>query len=1507
MSTTYAYPFDNTGQLSSNKLTEENHLLSFYTNDEKTLIPLFAPFYRNSLKVLHIPSGEYLTEGMDFYLGHIFESMQEDQRYSVYGSISFIDIEMIGNVELEYQTIGGPYTIPYDEILTYLSEPFERPQSRVWADVMKYPRDVVPMDPVDSYEEAIEVDPIARSLEAIRVSLVTHYDDLEDKLSEINTELLSLESDVVEWGFLTHDHENGLAHNLTPTQLGAVSLKGTAVDSLKAYNKSLAELISYITTVNINQDHLDAYLPLAGGIMRGRILMTPDSAIIRNSNSTTTVDLSDGTVRINSLGSVVINGNTAGDDSATLMRSGVNRLSVHESDVMPADDSLIYNGYIVLNAGNISGYIPKLTNSKLRIATLDSNYITLSGSGRGENATALFGTVTFPRANVSTKGVVILTDDPSVSSDLIVPSTKAIHALLLTLDGKMDNSVTINGYPLTGDIILTADDIGLGNVDNTSPADKPMHDDFADAVEDLVDGDHTHTIDDFDNLIYADIDVYGFFRYSSDITSTSTDHAATPDVAYRLGVQISSIVDEASKYIPGDALDVTAYGGTSGLPISVTGSFKNNGYSNLEMGKLGMIIEGSYLKYLRNGASYGEIPALYYGYAPIVNDVIGDLTSTSVIYEGGYAGTGRHISKLLNSRDGYMLVASCDSVTGDSEQLHIVKMNGKIEATYHTAIGIDLIPTSGDNRECFDLFLSGSVLYLIVYGDDCMQAELFKMDTDLFGVASTVIMEQVLIDHDFIGGTSGYTEVIRFHAKDMADGENYNEYRTYKADQTYGYTTDRSVWYNAAYRNTVVVDNVLYLYLGGRGYNNNSTIGTSNRIVWHATYIIDLDSRTCRLLDGWPSSLDTIPIVSHTGAVELFGSPDHITIMSTQSTIANYDHAGYGQFLGKYEISVTGLGRAYLYVAIESVSADKLTRINYATRTDTDDMPHQSFIVMSGGGIGHQPIGLHIAYVVHDGEDVLCIIGRTDDNYWATPFNTDEYQTMLESGVYVYRNSWTITSDEFWLALTMVYNQYTGETMSYFPQGYTTCEGTGMSISYDTVDLNEQDIIDAYGAIAASISTTILYDTGVNELGWNGLISVTRMNGGDGSYSGYESLYRAKITNTNDIYTVAEIDLINDSVLFYTGTLANLADMQWQYGGCSIGYNGNNYVVSMPTCHYRVSTGGYYARVLVHEITAEDGGFSDDIVGRRAYNISGTSKPSLIVVGKYVCWCVVDTTYAASVVGTARTADDSITCQSCPIVLSATSDNWTMYFSTDLPYYTGSTEYVISATNLDIAELFPDTHKSNIFYVYATVVGTVAMYILTDTYTDDYGVTTYIGYVTTNEVGISELDIRPALRLGRVQELLDHIADPVAHGGSKTGGELIGLDKVADLPLTYDFNPHVRPEELTYITEGAVLDLKIMMDSRRTVYLSGEVAIAISGGSFLVSDDGFGFDYFDACQGLYTVSSYISTNKNIYNWMCYSSDESEQGWHMFLLDDGDFDNEGSNAYLTGVWFNDDVD
>jgi len=140
MSQTYVYPFDPTGSLTSNVIPNERHVLSGVTDREfNFIVPKFAPFFRNNLRIRHLGLGRDLVEGVDYHLTHWFHAASHGVGRPVYGSITFIDRNLTGVVELRYQTIGGDWVYDEGTILELMSNRLMNPRITTWEQVVDLP------------------------------------------------------------------------------------------------------------------------------------------------------------------------------------------------------------------------------------------------------------------------------------------------------------------------------------------------------------------------------------------------------------------------------------------------------------------------------------------------------------------------------------------------------------------------------------------------------------------------------------------------------------------------------------------------------------------------------------------------------------------------------------------------------------------------------------------------------------------------------------------------------------------------------------------------------------------------------------------------------------------------------------------------------------------------------------------------------------------------------------------------------------------------------------------------------------------------------------------------------------------------------------------------------------------------------------------------------------------------------------------------------------------------
>ncbi|MRY60793.1 hypothetical protein GKD59_23545, partial [Parabacteroides distasonis] len=120
--------------------------------------------------------------------------------------------------------------------------------------------------------------------------------------------------------------------------------------------------------------------------------------------------------------------------------------------------------------------------------------------------------------------------------------------------------------------------------------------------------------------------------------------------------------------------------------------------------------------------------------------------------------------------------------------------------------------------------------------------------------------------------------------------------------------------------------------------------------------------------------------------------------------------------------------------------------------------------------------------------------------------------------------------------------------------------------------------------------------------------------------------------------------------------------------------------------------------------------------------------------------------------------------QTSYILSTRVAEGWQIYFTQEVQFFIGSTTHLIPEATLDLQTLYPSTHKSNKFYIYATVDGGVAHYMLSEQYVADSSTAIYIGVCETDETQITNLQVNRATRLGDFREFTEHLTDSKPHG-----------------------------------------------------------------------------------------------------------------------------------------------
>lgn len=143
---TLTYPFDPTGKASTNLVKGERQTLAAPSMlDFFYVVPKAGPYFRDSLIVTLYPSGKILKEGVDYTCTHNFSAATHSIGLGIYGSITFYDHTLTGTVSLQYQTVGGDWTIDEAKIVEILANYTIDPRITTWEQINDVPYQFPPI------------------------------------------------------------------------------------------------------------------------------------------------------------------------------------------------------------------------------------------------------------------------------------------------------------------------------------------------------------------------------------------------------------------------------------------------------------------------------------------------------------------------------------------------------------------------------------------------------------------------------------------------------------------------------------------------------------------------------------------------------------------------------------------------------------------------------------------------------------------------------------------------------------------------------------------------------------------------------------------------------------------------------------------------------------------------------------------------------------------------------------------------------------------------------------------------------------------------------------------------------------------------------------------------------------------------------------------------------------------------------------------------------------------
>ena len=249
------YPEDRTGNLASNKITGEVHTITVQNSRNfHFIVPKFAPFYSEGLKLFQNTNNTQLLleENVDYYFCYKFESASLSTTKEVFGGIGFMSLSLSGEIEIEYQTVGGNWTLDDQSILEITANEIYNPRGRTWDQVHGKPESFGPTSHIHDASDFLTDQEVGEKLDDIAQAILAGA-NRPANTAPVTLEQLGIPK-IGNWGMATiSEAVAGLSTNtiINPQVLRAV------LDNL-GVTQAAADMLSFKKHINNrNNPHED--------------------------------------------------------------------------------------------------------------------------------------------------------------------------------------------------------------------------------------------------------------------------------------------------------------------------------------------------------------------------------------------------------------------------------------------------------------------------------------------------------------------------------------------------------------------------------------------------------------------------------------------------------------------------------------------------------------------------------------------------------------------------------------------------------------------------------------------------------------------------------------------------------------------------------------------------------------------------------------------------------------------------------------------------------------------------------------------------------------------------------------------------------------------------------------------------------------------------------------------------------------------------------------------------
>ncbi len=1383
---TYSYPYDPSGENPACMVRDESHDLSIYYNKWHCIIPLNAPFYREDLDLRDGETGRKLVEGMDYFLGHRFAEATTENKRPIYGSVMLNYYDKTKSVEFkQYRTLGGKFIVPRSEVLKYLATDFIDPRNCDWSELMKYAVPVPPKDPSENLEEAIANDPVVHSLDELRKAIIKAQADGQEAYDDFINLITPLEAKIEQWRFAYHQHERGPAlHGVTLGNSNCIAFDASTDDSMKAYAKTLSELTAIINSINITQDDLDNYAKLTGDTIFGNLHLSSTDLALKNPNGASTVDLRNGSIRMVTKGNIELDAVINNDDNGAAVQliAGRNGINVHATNAARDDNACTYNGFYVLHLGNYEKYLPKIDMDSLIMRTESTDKIKLYGLGI--SSSPLYGDVIFTQATSNVAGVHRLGQGNVGGRTDVAASAAFAKQIADRVNSFALKTTRVNGQPLSGNIVIDANKLGLGEVDNTPDLQKPVSTKGQQAINNKSPEGHTHTMADVTNIRYASLVEKGLFQLVEDINYAHDDRALVPASYYQGHTNAEDAKVRVDQLLPIDVIDVMQYGGFGYLPLPVLGSYEGSGPNYSARECAGFIDPDNTLIIYRNGSDI-EASGVYYASARVLPNGAMDRYSPSATryrpkqidnnnyivnraYRGSKDGMGINVSKKDGSDSHYCLVLF--NGTGDESRHNTARFT-----TDNFTYSGSMIPV-----------VIGDMVYIILSDVNQSWAGVKIWTVPVAEVRKGGVITPTLFT---CTGKTFFNNPLTPDADDgwhklcrggLHDAPYDGECIILREDTSQGI----NVRHNGFDIEIGTNGNLIRIYNHCHTYDWDAK--GSGSCAYSFSYVIDVAAKTIT-----PDAGNTLPIVYkrrgvYVGAcVTDYGQSNPLRTFNTFCGTAYNDElevawATYNDYTPK----IVGFTRNGNKSRWDNLNA----RARGVTRSGNEYGLNGNFgSISTNPAYSYTPVPGNRSYLISgssqlnefvpnatiagkkaNGPTTNRVVNGDWDKYRRSIYFTDGVREYMSGAVF-----------------------YDGK-LSHYKRLDNNLNAVGsVSISQATFDAVKNKAIDILNAkipdtdlrsSSAQLQTRMVI-THPDEGNIPAIVQLTaQFKDPDGTNHQHDCAIALdrKVPNGEITYNVNNAVYITHRHV--SSSAVSIATPNNGQNSAAIYYDATAkaafIALSFGPAHSQIGSGpNSFGMSVIYDV--DTNAFSSpNAYTQASYRCSGCT-----VDKNYgVCW-LSDNSGRTAILGASKgkTKAEWVAGNTIETVILHTSKvatGWIIYFTEDMPYFIDKKEHMVTKTEIDLRVKYPTAHANSTFYIYVELdraTGTVGYSISKELMVDSDS-RLYIGECRTDSQRITKLEVAAATRLGEFREISDHNASPFAHGMDTFTGAKLGLE-----------------------------------------------------------------------------------------------------------------------------------